>query len=137
MSDKQPGPRRSIKPQEGWINPLTSRDCGQAQLGQGLLYEASYQNRPCLRLIYNPRDYELTGKATIIVRCIHCGVQSQGLGSFEDYPMVGTIEVGTRKLTLKMSTERILNHLKDDHQENLDDLDDVDFFNAILDCCDL
>ena len=137
MRDKQPGPRRSIKPPDGWCNPLISRDCGEAQLSQGLLYEVCYQNRPLMRLIYNPKDYELTGKATILVRCIPCGVHAQGLGSFEDYPMMGTIEVGTRKLTLKMSTERLLNHLSEKHQEDLGGMDDIEFFNSILDCCHL
>ncbi len=137
MSQKQPGPRRSITPRAGWSNIFASRDCGEAQFDQGRLYEASYQNRPMLRLVYSPRNYELTGRAVITVRCVLCGVKSRALDSFQDYPMIGTVDVSTIRLTLTMSTERTLNHLATEHHEDLGGVDDADFFNSILDCCDL
>ena len=137
MSQQQPRPHRSIKPRRGWRNILASQACGDAQFNQGHLYEASYQNRPILRLVYNPADYELTGRAAVTVRCILCGVKSRALDSFEDYPMIGTVDVSTMRLTLKMSTERILNHLATEHDEDLGSVDDFDFFNCILDCCNL
>ncbi len=135
MSQKQPGPRRSITPGADWSNIFDSQDCGEAQLNQGRLYEVSYHNRPILRLVHNPKDYELTGRAVITVRCILCGVQSRALDSFQDYPMIGTIDVGTIRRTLTMSTGRILSHLATQHDEDLGGVDDADFFNSIVDCC--
>ena len=137
MSQKQPTPHRSITPGAGWSNIFASQDCGEAQLNQGRLYEASYQNRPMLRMVYNPRDYELTGKAVITVRCVLCGVKSRAFGSFQDYPMIGHVEVSAIRLTLEMDTGRIRNHLATQHEEDLGGVDDVDFFNSILDCCNL
>ncbi len=137
MSEQQPGPRRSIQPGEGWSNLFTVQDCGEAQFNQGHLYEASYDNRPVLRLVYNIRDHELTGRSSVTVRCMLCGLKSQALGSFEDYPMIGTMDVNTIRPTLTMSTERILNHLATQHDENLGGVDDLDFFNSIMDSCDL
>jgi hypothetical protein len=137
MSDKQTRPQRSIKPRAGWHNSLTAQACGEAQFNQGNLYEASYQNRPILRLVYNPRDHELTGRSVVTVRCMLCGVKSRAFDSFEDYPMIGTMDVNTIRPTLKMSTERILNHLAAQHGEDLGGVDDLDFFNSIMDCCDI
>lgn len=137
MSEKQKRPRRSIKPRDGWSNIFEAQDCGEALFGQGLLYEASYQNRPTLRMVYNPADFELTGKAVITVRCVLCGMSSRGLGSHEDYPMIGHVEVGAIRLTLHMDTGRILHHLATAHGENLGGVDDEGFFNSILDCCHL
>lgn len=137
MSEQQPSPQRSIKPRDGWSNIFTAQACGEAQFNQGDLYEASYQDRPLLRLVYNPRDHELTGRSVVTVRCMLCGVQSRAMDSFEDYPMIGTIDVKTIRPTLKMSTERILNHLATQHDENLGGVNDVDFFNCVMDCCGL
>jgi ABC-type transporter Mla maintaining outer membrane lipid asymmetry permease subunit MlaE len=39
--------------------------------------------------------------------------------------------------TLKMSTERILNHLATQHDEDLGGVSDLDFFNSVMDCCGL
>jgi hypothetical protein len=137
MNQKQPGPHRTITPRTGWSNIFASQDCGDAQLNQGRLYKASYHNRPMLRLIYNPKDYERTGKAVITVRCVLCGVKSRAFDSFQDYPLIGTIDVSTIRRTLTMNTGRILNHLATQHQEDLGGVDDVDFFNSLLDCCHL
>ena len=137
MSDKQPSPLRSIKPREGWRNIFTARDCGEAQFNQGNLYEADYRDRTVLRLIYNPRDHEVTGRSVVTVRCMLCGMQSRAMESFQDYPMIGTIDVKTIRPTLKMSTERILNHLANEHGEDLGGVSDLDFFNSVMDCCGL
>jgi hypothetical protein len=137
MSEKQTGPRRLIKPRDGWSNIFTAQDCGNAQFGQGRLYEASYQDRPILRLVYNSADFELTGKAVLTVRCVLCGISPRGLGSHDDYPMIGHVEVGAIRLTLHMDTGRILNHLATQHDEDLGGVNDEDFFNSVLDCCRL
>jgi hypothetical protein len=137
MSQPQPGSQRSITPRAGWRNIFTAQAVGAAQFNQGNLYEASYQHRPLLRFVYNLRDYELTGRSVVTVRCVLCGVKPQARNSFEDYPMIGTIDVNTIRPTLKMSTERILKHLASQHGEDLGGVDDVDFFNSILDCCNL
>lgn len=137
MSDKQPGPPRSIHPREGWQNIFTVQASGEAQFNQGHFYEASYQDRPILRFVYNIKDHELTGRSAVSVRCMLCGMQSRALGSFEDYPLIGTMDVNTIRPTLKMSTERILNHLATQHGEDLGGVDDTDFFNSVMDCCNL
>lgn len=122
---------RAVRPRAGWSNILTSRDCGEAQLNQGRLYEASYHDRPLLRLIYNHLDNAIT------VRCLLCDVKSLAMDSFEDYPMIGIVKVSAIRITVPMNTGRILTHLATEHQEDLDNVDDVDFFNCILDCCNL
>ncbi len=137
MSPTPKGPQRSIKPRDGWHNIFTVQAYGEAPHHQGNLYEASFRDRPTLRLIYNPRDYELMGRASITVRCMLCGLKTRALDSFEDYPMIGTVDVNTIRPTLKMSTERVLNHLAAQHDEDLGGVDDLDFFNSIMDCCDL
>ncbi len=137
MSEQQSSPQRSIKPRDGWSNIFTAKACGEAQFNQGLLYEASYQDRPVLRFIYNPRDYAVTGRAVVTIRCILCDIQPRAMESFEDYPMIGTVDVKTIRPTLKMSTERILNHLATEHDETLGGVNDVDFFNSVMGCCDL
>jgi len=137
MSDKPTGVQRRIQPREGWRNIFTVQDCGDAQFNQGNLYEASYRDRPVLRLVYNPRDQELTGRSVVTVRCILCGMRSRAMASFEDYPMIGTMDVKTIRPTLKMSTERILNHLANEHGEDLGGVDDLDFFNSVMGCCGL
>ena len=137
MSQRQPGPQRSIQSREGWVNVLTARDMGEAQFGQGRLFEASYDGRPVLRLVYNPVDQEATGKTVVTVRCVLCGLKSRALDSFEDYPMIGSVEANTIRPLLRMSTARILKHLAAEHDEHLGGVDDLDFFNAMLDCCNL
>ena len=131
MSQMQPGSNRAVRPREGWRNILESRDCGEAQLQQGHLYEASYHNRPLLRLVYNHPDNAIT------VRCLLCEVKSLALDSFQDYPMIGIVKVSAIRITVPMNTGRILNHLATEHQEDLGKVDDLDFFNCILDCCNL
>ena len=137
MSENQPAPPRSITPREGWQNIFESQDIGEAQFNQGRLYEVSYQGEPMLRLIYNPEDYVFKGSAIVTVRCLLCGLKSRALGSFEDYPMIGMIDVSTIRMTLTMSTGRVLNHLATQHDQNFGGVDDEDFFNSILDCCNL
>jgi hypothetical protein len=137
MSHKQPGPQRSLQPRQGWRNIFISQACGDAQFHQGKLYEASYQHRPMLRLVYNPREHELTGRSAVSVRCMLCGVKARALDSFKDYPLIGTMDVNTIRPTLKMSTERILNHFATQHGEDFGGVDDLDFFNCIMDCCNL
>ncbi len=137
MSEQPSGPQRSIKPREGWSNIFTTQDCGEAQFNQGNLYEASYRDRPVLRFIYNPRDHELTGRSVVTIRCMLCGIQPRAMDSFEDYPMIGTVDVKTIRPTLKMSTQRILSHLATEHDEDLGGVNDVDFFNSVMDCCGL
>jgi hypothetical protein len=65
------------------------------------------------------------------------GAQPRAMDSFKDYPMIGTIDVKTIRPTLKMSTERILNHLATQHDEDLGGVSDLDFFNSVMDCCGL
>lgn len=137
MSQKQPGPQRSIQPRAGWRNILASQALGEAQFNQGRLFEASYQNRPILRLVYDPRDNETTGKTVITVRCVLCGLKSRAFDAFQDYPLLGAVEVNTIRALLTMNTARILKHLASAHEENLGGVDDLDFFHCILDCCHL
>ena len=137
MSDKPTGVQRRIQPREGWRNLFTVQDGGEAQFNQGHLYEASYRDRPVLRLVYNHKDQELTGRSVVTVRCMLCGLQSRAMNSFEDYPRIGTMDVQTIRPTLKMSTERILNHLANEHGEDLGGVDDLDFFNSVMDSCGL
>ncbi len=137
MSEKQAGPQRSITPREGWRNIFMSEDQGDAPMSQGLLYEASYHDRPILRLIYNPAHYASTGRSVITVRCVLCGLKSRAFDSFQDYPMIGHVDVHAIRRTLSMSTERIRNHLAAQHDEELGGVDDEDLFNSMLDCCHL
>src|SRR5688572_11723995 len=137
MSQKKPGPQRSIQPREGWENIFTAQEMGEAQFSQGYVFEASYQNRPILRLVYNPKDHETTGKAVVTVRCVLCGLQSRALDSFQDYPMIGSVEANAIRALLTMNTARILKHLATVHDVHLGGVDDLDFFNCILDCCNL
>ena len=131
MSEKQPTSNRSIQPREGWSNAFTSEDLGEAPFQQGHIFQAHYQDRPVLRLIYNQLDNAIT------VRCALCEKKALALDSFEDYPMIGIIKVSAIKLTLTMNTGRILNHLSKEHSEDLGGVDDLDFFNSALDCCNL
>lgn len=137
MNAHPKGPKRSIQPRDGWRNIFTVQACGDAQLHQGDLYEASYRDRPTLRFVYNPKDFEDTGRASVTVRCMLCGLKARAFDSFEDYPMIGVMDVNTIRPTLKMSTERILNHLAAQHDENFGGVDDADFFNSVMDGCGL
>jgi hypothetical protein len=131
MSQTPPSSNRAVRPRAGWRNILASQDCGEAQLQQGHLYEASYHNRPLLRLVYNHQDN------TITVRCLLCNMKSLALDSFQDYPMIGIVKVSAIRMTVPMNTGRILHHLATAHDEDLGKVDDVDLFNSILDCCHL
>lgn len=137
MSENQPGPSRSITPREGWQNIFEAKDVGEAMFNQGRLYEVSYGGEPIIRLIYNPEDFVLKGSAVITARCILCGLKSRAMDSFEDYPLIGSVDVGTIRMTLTMSTGRIMHHLATQHDQDLGGVDDEDFFNSILDCCSL
>ena len=131
MSEKPATNNRVIHPGEGWQNIFASRDCGQSQFNQGRVYEASYGDRPVLHLVHVPVDNE------IIVRCALCDVKSLAFDSFQDYPMIGIVKISARRMTLTMNTGRILNHLQTEHEERLGGVDDVDFFNSVLACCNL
>ena len=51
--------------------------------------------------------------------------------------MIGIVSVNATALLVPMNTPRILKHLAETHQETLDGIDDLEFFNSVLDCCDL
>ena len=122
---------RAVHPPAGWRNPLASEYVGPDRFGNGQVYDAARDGAPLLRLIHDPRDEEIT------VRCLRCEPRSQADGRFLAYRMIGIVSVNATALLVPMNTPRILKHLADVHQETLDGIDDLEFFNSVLDCCDL
>ena len=122
---------RVVHPPEGWTNSLTTEYVGPDQFGNGEAYDAGLDDSPLIRLIYDERDEEIT------VRCLRCEPQSQAAGRFTAYPMIGIVSINATTLLVPMNTPRILRHLADRHGENLGDIDDMDFFNCLLDSCGL
>lgn len=122
---------RAVFPSEGWRNSFESEHVGPDRFGNGQIYDASLNGSPLIRLIYDARDDEIT------VRCLRCEQQAQAGGRFQDYRMIGIVSVSATPLLVPMNTPRIMKHLADAHGENIPDIDDVDFFNCLLDCCEL
>ena len=122
---------RVVYPPEGWQNPLDSESIGPDRFGNGQMFDTSLRGSPLIRLIYDARDYQIT------VRCLRCDQQDQAGGRFQDYRMIGIISINATALLIPMNTPRIMKHLADVHEETLDGIDDMDFFNCLLACCDL
>lgn len=122
---------RVVFPLEGWQNSLQSEHVGPDRFGNGQMYDASLRGTPLIRLIYDPRDDQIT------VRCLRCDQRDQAGGRFQDYRMIGIVSINATALLVPMNTPRIMKHLADVHDENLDGIDDMDFFNCLLDCCEL
>ena len=122
---------RAVFPPAGWRNSFESDHVGADRFGNGQMYDASLNGSLLIRLIYDARDDQIT------VRCLRCDQQDQAGGRFQDYRMIGIVSVSATPLLVPMNTPRIMKHLADVHGENISDIDDVDFFNCILDCCEL
>ena len=122
---------RVIFPPEGWTNSLEVEHVGADQFGNGLVYDTRLNGSPLVRLIYDARDKEIT------VRCLRCEQQSQAFGRFQAHPMIGIVSINATALLVPMNTPRIMRHLAQTHDEALDDIDDVDFYNCLLDSCEL
>jgi hypothetical protein len=127
---------RVVYPPEGWTNSLAAEYIGPDQFGNGEVYDAQLkrtplEGAPLIRLIYDQRDEEIT------VRCLRCEQQSQAAGRFTAYPMIGIVSINATALLVPMNTPRIMRHLADRHDEALGGIDDVDFFNCLLDSCGL
>ncbi len=122
---------RVVYPPEGWRNPLESEFIGPDRFGNGQMFDTSLQGAPLIRLIYDARDDQITA------RCLRCDRQDQAGGRFQDYRMIGIISINATALLVPMNTPRIMKHLADVHEISLDGIDDMDFFNCLLDCCDL
>ncbi len=122
---------RAVFPAEGWRNPLAAEHIGPDRFGNGQMYDASLNGAPLIRLIYDARDSEIT------VRCLRCDQQAQAGGRFQDYRMIGIVSVNATALLVPMNTPRIMKHLADVHDESMEGIDDLDFFNGLLDCCEL
>ena len=152
---------RVVYPPEGWRNPLTAEYVGPDRFGNGQVYDARLpdaaiadapvddapvtdapvddapvddapsDNAPLLRLVHDARDEEIT------VRCLRCPPRSQADGRFLAHRMIGIISVNATALLVPMNTPRIIRHLADAHQETLNSISDLDFFNSVLDCCEL
>ena len=152
---------RVVYPPEGWRNPLTAEYVGPDQFGNGQVYDvrlndagqndapsddalsddfplndapsdnAPSDDAPLLRLVHDARDEEIT------VRCLRCPPRSQADGRFLAYRMIGIISVNATALLVPMNTPRIIRHLADAHQETISSISDLDFFNSVLDCCEL
>lgn len=127
---------RVVYPPEGWTNSLAAEYIGPDQFGNGEVYDAQLkrtplEGAPLIRLIYDQRDEEIT------VRCLRCEQQSQAAGRFIAYPMIGIVSINATALLVPMNTPRIMRHLADRHDEALGGIDDVDFFNCLLDSCGL
>ena len=84
-----------------------------------------------MRLVFDQRDDEIT------VRCLRCAEQSQAFGRFRAHPIIGIVSINATALLVPMNTPRIMRHLADTHDEMLGGIDDVDFYNCLLDCCGL
>ena len=122
---------RVVYPSEGWRNPLTAEYVGPDRFGNGQVYDARRDDAPLLRLVHDARDEEIT------VRCLRCEPRSQADGRFLAYRMIGIVSVNATTLLVPMNTPRIIRHLSDVHQETIGDISDLDFFNSVLDCCEL
>lgn len=122
---------RVVYPPEGWENSLESKFVGPDRFGNGQIFDANLHGAPLIRLIYDARDDEIT------VRCLRCDMQDQAGGRFQDYRMIGIISINATALLVPMNTPRIMKHLSDVHEEPLNGIDDMDFFNCLLDSCDL
>ena len=122
---------RVVYPPEGWTNSLAAEYIGSDQFGNGEVYAVQCQGAPLIRLIYDERDEEIT------VRCLLCEPQSQAAGRFTAYRMIGIVSINATALLVPMNTPRIMKHLADQHGETLGGMDDVEFFNSLLDCCGL
>ena len=122
---------RVVYPPEGWTNSLAAEFMGPDQFGNGEMYDVHVGEDPLIRLIYDERDEEIT------VRCLRCEQRSQAAGRFTAHPMIGIVSINATPLLVPMNTPRILRHLADRHEETLGGIDDVDFFNCLLDSCGL
>ena len=122
---------RVVYPPEGWTNSLETEYVGPDQFGNGEVYDVGYKGTALMRLIYDQRDEEIT------VRCLLCEPQLQAAGRFTAYPMIGIVSINATALLVPMNTPRITRHLADRHGETLGGMDDVEFFNCLLDCCGL
>lgn len=122
---------RVVFPPEGWTNSLTTEFVGPEQFGNGLVYDTQYQGTALVRLIYDARDYEIT------VRCLRCDEQDQAFGRFRAHPMIGIISINATALLVPMNTPRIMRHLANTHDETIDNIDDFEFYNCLLDSCEL
>ncbi len=122
---------RAVYPPEGWQNSLDSEHIGPDRFGNGQMYDASVAGAPAIRLIYDARDDQIT------VRCLRCDPQDQAGGRYQDYRMIGIVSINATALLVPMNTPRIMKHLSDVHDVQLDGVDDMNFFNCLLDCCDL
>ena len=122
---------RAVFPPAGWQNALDSEHVGPDRFGNGQMYNVSRDGSPLIRLIYDARDDQIT------VRCLLCEPVDQAGGRFQDYRMIGIVSVNATALLVPMNTPRITRHLADVHGETLGGIDDMDFFNSLLDCCEL
>lgn len=118
---------RVVYPPEGWTNSLTTEYVGPERFGNGEVFDARLDGEPLIQLIFDQRDDEIT------VRCLRCEEQSQAFGRFMAHPMIGIVSINATALLVPMNTPRIMKHLADVHEENLNDMDGMDFFNCLLD----
>ena len=122
---------RAVFPPDDWQNSFESEHVGPDRFGNGQMYDASRNGSPLMRLIYDARDDEIT------VRCLRCDQQDQAGGRYQDYRMIGIVSVNATALLVPMNAPRIMRHLASVHDEDLGGIDDMDFFNCLLDCCEL
>lgn len=122
---------RVVHPPEGWSNSLTAAYAGADPFGNGEMYDAQLDGAPLLRLVFDQRDEEIT------VRCLRCEARSQASGRFMAHPMIGIVSINATALLVPMNTPRIMRHLAGVHDETLNGIDDMDFFNCLLDSCGL
>ena len=122
---------RVVYPPEGWTNSLAAEYVGPDQFGNGEVYDVQIDGVPLIRLIYDARDEEIT------VRCLRCEPRPQAAGRFIAYPIIGIVSINATALLVPMNTPRIMRHLADQHGETLGGMNDVEFFNCLLDCCGL
>ncbi len=122
---------RIVFPPEGWTNSLTAESMGTDRFGNGLVYHTQYNGAPLVQLIYDARDEEIT------VRCLQCEQQDQAFGRFQAYPMIGIVSINATALLVPMNTPRIMKHLAETHDVTLDGMDDLNFYNCVLDSCEL
>ena len=122
---------RVVYPPEGWTNSLTAEYIGPDRFGNGEVFDTQLGGEPLVQLIFDQRDDEIT------VRCLRCEEQSQAFGRFMARPMIGIVSINATALLVPMNTPRIMKHLADVHEETLNDMDGMDFFNCLLDSCGL
>ena len=118
---------RVVYPPEGWTNSLTAEYVGPDRFGNGEVFDARVGGELLVQLTFDQRDDEIT------VRCLRCEEQSQAFGRFMAHPMIGIVSINATALLVPMNTPRIMKHLADVHEETLNDMDDMDFFNCLLD----